>query len=95
MIERLTVLRGEGEIRLEDLPANLRERGGAHIQAPAIPAEGISLREMLDDLETELIVQALEKNGWNQTRAASDLGMNRTTLIEKMKKRGLERPPTS
>ncbi|MEB2325214.1 MAG: helix-turn-helix domain-containing protein [Sorangiineae bacterium] len=46
----------------------------------------------MDRLETHLIVQALERTGWNKNRAAQLLGLNRTTLIEKIKKKKLEPP---
>ena len=42
-------------------------------------------------LEADLIEQALEHTHWNKNRAASLLGLNRTTLIEKIKKRGISR----
>jgi DNA-binding NtrC family response regulator len=93
LIERLTVLRGEGEIRLEDLPPGLREPGRPQVAVPPIPEGGLSLRDVVDDFETRLILKALEQTGWNQTQSATLLGMNRTTLIEKMKKKGL-RPPS-
>ncbi|MCK4425555.1 MAG: helix-turn-helix domain-containing protein, partial [Deltaproteobacteria bacterium] len=40
-------------------------------------------------LEKTLILQALEQTGWVKNRAAKLLQMNRTTLIEKMKKQNL------
>lgn len=92
LVERLTVLRGEGEIRFEDLPETLRNPGRPKLSVPALPPDGLSLREVVEDFETELIRQALETAGWNQTRSATLLGMNRTTLIEKMKKKGLTPP---
>jgi DNA-binding NtrC family response regulator len=36
-----------------------------------------------------LILQALERTGWNKNRAAAVLRMNRTTLVEKLKKKNL------
>jgi DNA-binding NtrC family response regulator len=39
--------------------------------------------------EADLIEQALELTHWNKNRAAQLLGLNRTTLIEKIKKRGI------
>jgi DNA-binding NtrC family response regulator len=89
LIERLTVLRGEGEIRIEDLPAGLRQPERPEVPVPPIPEGGLSLRDVVDDFETRLILKALEQTGWNQTQSAALLGMNRTTLIEKMKKKGL------
>jgi len=45
---------------------------------------------VVEDFETHLILQALEQTHWNKNRAAQLLGMNRTTLLEKIKKKGLE-----
>ena len=36
-----------------------------------------------------MILQALEQTHWNKNRAATLLGLNRTTLLEKIKKKGL------
>jgi two-component system NtrC family response regulator len=55
---------------------------------PVLPAGGIDLRDAVDRFETALIRQALERAGWNKNRAAAMLQMNRTTLVEKLKKRG-------
>jgi hypothetical protein len=50
----------------------------------------VPFNEVIDRLETHLIVQALERTSWNKNRAAQLLGLNRTTLIEKIKKKKLE-----
>ena len=92
LIERLTILRGEGEIGVEDLPESLREPGVSNPAAPSIPDAGLAFREVVDDFEAKLILQALEQTGWNKNRAAQLLGLNRTTLIEKIKKKGLQDP---
>lgn len=55
-----------------------------------IPADGISLNSVVDDMERNLILKALEKTGGIRSRAAALLGLNRTTLIEKMKKMNIE-----
>ena len=51
-----------------------------------LPPEGIDLKEALDSFETSLIRQALERVAWNKNRAAALLQMNRTTLVEKLKR---------
>jgi DNA-binding NtrC family response regulator len=43
----------------------------------------------VDRFEADLILQALEQTHWNKNRAARLLGLNRTTLIEKIKKKRL------
>ncbi len=57
----------------------------------ALPPEGTELREYLNDLERNMIIVALEQNGYVVARAARRLGMRRTTLVERMRKFGLER----
>ncbi|MCK4378986.1 MAG: helix-turn-helix domain-containing protein, partial [Deltaproteobacteria bacterium] len=51
-----------------------------------IPAEGLSLKTEVGKLEKELIVQALQQSQGVKERAARLLKMNRTTLIEKIKR---------
>ena len=55
-----------------------------------IPETGVSLKGLVDDFETELIQKALTKTGGNKNKAAALLRVNRTTLVEKIKKKGLE-----
>jgi DNA-binding NtrC family response regulator len=90
VIERLVVLCGEGEIGPADLPPSLGRASPATSAAPQLPPTGLNFRDVVEDFETHLIVQALEQTHWNKNRAAQLLGMNRTTLIEKIKKKGLE-----
>jgi len=92
LIERLTILRGDGEIGVDDLPSAFSRSATAAPAAPKIPESGLSFRDVVDDFESDLILQALEQTGWNKNRAARLLGLNRTTLIEKIKKKGLQDP---
>ena len=57
----------------------------------ALPPEGVNLKELLADLEVNMISQALEAQGGVVARAADMLGMRRTTLVEKMRKYNLQR----
>lgn len=57
----------------------------------SLPPEGMNLKEMLSDLEIGLIRQALDAQYWVVARAADMLGMRRTTLVEKMRKYGLNK----
>jgi DNA-binding NtrC family response regulator len=89
-VERLVVLKGGGTIGVEDLPASLREAPSARSNAaPVVPEGGLPLTATVDRFEAELIRQALERTGWNKNQAAKLLEMNRTTLLEKIKKHGL------
>jgi transcriptional regulator with GAF, ATPase, and Fis domain len=59
--------------------------------APAIdiPDSGIDLNKLMEDFENRLIMEALKKSEGNKARAAEMLGIKRTTLIEKLKKKGI------
>jgi DNA-binding NtrC family response regulator len=93
LIERLVVLRGRGTIDVADLPAPLRRTAsGPELALPAVGPGGVPFNEVVDRIETHLILQALEQTRWNKNRAAQLLGLNRTTLIEKIKKKKLEPP---
>ncbi len=52
---------------------------------------GINLKEVVEEYEMTLIMRALEKCDWVKNMAAALLGLNRTTLVEKLKKRGITR----
>jgi transcriptional regulator with GAF, ATPase, and Fis domain len=92
-VERLAILASGSEIVVDDLPDPLRGAAppGGTVTQP-LPADGISLNAAVDRLERELISQALERTQWNKNRAAQLLGLNRTTLLEKIKKRGITPP---
>jgi two-component system, NtrC family, response regulator AtoC len=53
-----------------------------------LPAAGIDLEQ----LERSLVVQALERSGWNQTKAAGMLGLNRDQIRYRVEKFKLEKP---
>ena len=56
-----------------------------------LPEDGIDLKEYITGLELSLIQQALDNSGGVVARAAEQLMIRRTTLVEKMKKYGLQR----
>lgn len=56
------------------------------------PQEGLDFNSIVDQFENILILQALERTGWNRNRAAGLLRLNRTTLVEKLKKKQLMPP---
>ena len=60
----------------------------APVSAPelSLPSDGINLRDHLAKVEIALIVQALDQGDWIVARAASLLGLRRTTLVEKMRR---------
>lgn len=89
LTERLTVLVGVGEIQIDDLPDAIRAEPTIQHWAPRVPSTGIDFNKVVGRFESELIEQALEHTHWNKNRAAGLLGLNRTTLLEKIKKRGI------
>ncbi len=52
-----------------------------------LPEEGIQLVSYICEIENQLILQALERTSHNKNQAAKLLGLNRTTLVERIKKR--------
>ncbi|PKG78221.1 sigma-54-dependent Fis family transcriptional regulator [Shewanella sp. Actino-trap-3] len=54
-----------------------------------LPPEGVKLKDLLAELEIDMIRQALEQQDSVVARAAEMLGIRRTTLVEKMRKYGL------
>ena len=93
VIERMVILSEGDYITVEDLPEKIAAgRKKASIGMTELPEEGISLSQAVNEYERQLIISALEKTGWVKNRAAKLLKMNRTTLVEKIKKQGIERP---
>ncbi|OGQ37763.1 MAG: hypothetical protein A2W61_04785 [Deltaproteobacteria bacterium RIFCSPLOWO2_01_44_7] len=92
-MESLVILKSKGEIEEKDLPEKIRGYKTAHKGNTQvnIPDTGLSLRHALSAFENELILKALQKTGWNKNKAATLLKLNRTTLVEKIKKKGLEK----
>ena len=56
--------------------------------ARSLPQDGIELRQLLAQIESDYIDQALQRTDGNRNQAARLLGLNRTTLVEKLRKRG-------
>lgn len=56
-----------------------------------LPEDGVNLKDMLAELEVDMIRQALDQGSGVVARAAELLGMRRTTLVEKMRKYGLSK----
>jgi len=87
IIERMVVLSRDDRISLDALPAKLRGDAAAGSDIGfRLPPQGVRL----EDLERELIRQALERHDGNRTRAARELGLTRNTLLYRMQKHGLQ-----
>jgi DNA-binding NtrC family response regulator len=88
LIERLTILTPHETIMLRDLPAGMRSTDQTATLKEDVLSGSKPLSEAVDEFERELIVKALQRTGFNQTKAASLLGTSRRILkyrIEKLK----------
>ena len=83
---------------LDTLGGSVRGHDDDTMQTPPTPADfsrvfdsanSVDIRRLLRDIEIVLIEKALERNANNTSEAAKDLHLQRTTLIEKIKKYGL------
>ncbi|MBW2410377.1 MAG: sigma-54-dependent Fis family transcriptional regulator [Deltaproteobacteria bacterium] len=91
LMERLVVLKGEGQITAGDLPAELKTANSADTPGVIeISDEGICLNSAVTEFEKALILQSLEKTKWVKNKAAKLLQLNRTTLVEKIKRHRLQ-----
>ena len=87
--ERMVILKSQGIIENEDLPEGiLSSRPAKPSKEASLPAmdKSFSFKKAVEDYESELIVKALEQTSWNKNKAAELLRLNRTTLVEKIKK---------
>jgi sigma-54 specific flagellar transcriptional regulator A len=107
VVERCAILVPGSEAGLGDLPAKIRRAAGvadaapvsavapaAHdstFELPAVGDEGVELKGLLETLEMRLISQALDQSAGVVAQAARLLGLRRTTLVEKIRKFGIER----
>lgn len=104
LIERLVILDDDGLVTTDDLPERLFEALPSPVKDPAkeaentagprsgivLPREGIDMNAVIDEIEKDLILQAMERAGGVKTNAAQLLGLNRTTLLDKLKKKGIQ-----
>ncbi|MBI4696188.1 MAG: sigma-54-dependent Fis family transcriptional regulator [Gammaproteobacteria bacterium] len=107
LVERLAILFPNSVVDVHDLPEKYRSAdivaaNPAPLSAGTpdspedpkssnLPRSGLDLKEHLTRIEADLITQALEEENWVVAHAAKRLQMGRTTLVEKMRKLGLNR----
>ena len=108
LVERLAILHPYGVVDAGDLPEKFQNGEidvtdklvdslvGAPVTSedldPRLPRDGLNLKEHLGYMEISYIKQALTDSGGVVAHAARRLGMRRTTLVEKLRKYGLQRP---
>jgi two-component system NtrC family response regulator len=87
-VERLLIMRNGDTISSGDLPDKFRQGNTQKNAIVQLPDEGCSLEE----LERAIVVEALERNSWNQTAAARFLRIPRHVLIYRLEKYGIDLP---
>ena len=92
LMERLVVLKQNGVVDVGDLPAKIQQPAPSKITSPlfAFSDDGICLSAAVTEFEKTLILQSLEKTRWVKKKAAQLLHLNRTTLVEKIKRHRIE-----
>ncbi len=92
LVERLSIIKGSGIIDTYDLPPKYKSQSNFSFNSDKIeiPDTGLDYNSAVNAYENQLILKALEKTGWNRNQAAILLKINRTTLVEKIKKKGLK-----
>ncbi len=88
VIERAVALADGEIIGCSDLPAKISDINEQDDSLPIlhIPENGLDLPATIEEIERTLIQQAMHKSNGVKARAANLLGINRTTLVEKIKR---------
>jgi DNA-binding NtrC family response regulator len=88
LVERISVLVENDTIELHDLPDYMTETS-FQSTPPSVAAvfnNEVGFNEAVDLYQRSLILYALNQTGWVKAKAAEILKINRTTLVEKIKK---------
>ncbi len=98
LVERLSILYPNGIVGIDELPERFTQRSAGAVEEKPLDQKRkklmapIDLKDHLEKTELLLIGQALDEADWVVARAAHNLNMRRTTLVEKIRKYGLTRP---
>ena len=92
LIERISVLVDAPTIELSDLPDYIINNSCDNIytSVSSVFDSGVGFNQAVDQYQRSLILHALDETKWVKARAAALLKMNRTTLVEKIKKMKIE-----
>jgi len=93
VIERIIALTDGDIIEPNDLPGNIAsppEELTYGQPLPRVSTDGVDMPRIIEGMEKNMILEALEHGKGVKARAARLLGINRTTLVEKIKRLGLE-----
>ncbi|HEM49578.1 MAG TPA: sigma-54-dependent Fis family transcriptional regulator [Caldithrix sp.] len=88
LIERIVVLDKRGSIKTPNLPAYIRAAEPEEVDEDVDLEKGLSY--LVENYERKIIINALEKNGFNKFQTAKQLQMNRSTFLSKLKKYGIQ-----
>jgi DNA-binding NtrC family response regulator len=88
-IERAIALAEGPELGLADLPPAIVQAEQLEALRESVRAGRLGFEEAVARFEKDLLVEALERSGWNQTRASDQLGITRRQLKLKMDRHGL------
>ena len=88
LVEMLVVMKEAGDIDVWDLPEKVGRRKGeaSTVYHVEFPEEGVDFNKMVVQFEKDLLEKALDKCGGVKNQAAKLLNLNRTTLVEKLKR---------
>jgi DNA-binding NtrC family response regulator len=88
LLERLVILSEDGLIDVQHLPPNIRSLiSEKKIPRPTLGEEGLDLNTAVEEFENRLIEEALRRTKGNKQAAARLLGLKRTTLVAKLRRR--------
>ena len=88
LLERLVILSEDGLIEVNHLPPNIRSLiSEKKIPRPALGETGLDLNTAVEEFENRLIEEALRRTKGNKQAAARLLGLKRTTLVAKLRRR--------
>jgi transcriptional regulator with PAS, ATPase and Fis domain len=88
LVERMVILSETGHLAPEDLPPHVRSFiSEKKLPHPDFSDGEVNLREVLEQFEGRLIDEALRRTNGNKTAAAQMLGLKRTTLVAKLRRK--------
>ena len=88
LLERLVILSEDGRIEVDHLPPSIRSFiSEKKIPRPTLGEEGLDLNSAVEEFENRLIEEALRRTKGNKQAAARLLGLKRTTLVAKLRRR--------
>jgi transcriptional regulator with PAS, ATPase and Fis domain len=85
VVERIVALTDGQNITLQDIPTNIRDQ-----VMTRVTERGVDLTRTINEIEKQMITEALALSKGVKAQAAAMLKLNRTTLVEKMRRLGID-----